>query len=199
MKKGDEPRYVHVMSNHPPAVIKAIPKGINQRLSTISSDKQSFEKMVQPYQDALKRSGYDHRLVYRQTDDSNGKRQRGRKRNITWFNPPFDMRVEKPIGKQLFKAINDYFPESHKLRKIFNKNTIKLSYSCMPNIKAAIDNHNKQKTEPERKSEVKPCNCRNKAECPLKGSCREQEIVYQATVATEDGEDAQTYAGLTAN
>ena len=58
MKKGDDPRYVHAMSNHPPAVIKAIPEGINQRLSKMSSDKQSFDRMVQPYQEALRRSGY---------------------------------------------------------------------------------------------------------------------------------------------
>ena len=69
----------------------------------------------------------------------------------------------------------------------------------MPNIKAAIDNHNKKKTESEGKGQVKPCNCRSKGECPLKGRCREKEIVYQATVATEDGEEAQTYVGLTAN
>ena len=35
------------------------------------------------------------------------------------------------------------FPAGHKLRKIFNRNTIKLSYSCMPNVKQIIDGHNK--------------------------------------------------------
>ena len=31
-----------------------------------------------------------------------------------------------------------------KLRKIFNRNTIKISYSCMNNTKQIIDNHNKR-------------------------------------------------------
>ena len=34
--------------------------------------------------------------------------------------------------------------KEHKLRKIFNRNTIKISYSCMNNTKQIIDNHNKR-------------------------------------------------------
>ena len=36
-----------------------------------------------------------------------------------------------------------HFPKDHKLRKIFNCNTIKISYSCMNNTKQIINNHNK--------------------------------------------------------
>ena len=31
---------------------------------------------------------------------------------------------------------------------------------------------------------AKPCNCRIKAECPLRGECQEGPLVYQADVAT---------------
>ena len=74
-----------------------------------------------------------------------------------------------------------------------------MSYSCMPNIKAAVDTHNKIRAEPEQGRREKPCNCRVKSECPLDGKCREEEIVYQATVTTEDDTTVQTYVGLTAN
>ena len=43
-KPNNEPLYVNSRSNHPPSIIKQIPKSINQRLSTLSSDQQSFEE-----------------------------------------------------------------------------------------------------------------------------------------------------------
>ena len=54
------------------------------------------------------------------------------------------------------------------LYKIINKNTIKLSYSCMNNIYEIITSHNKtvlsnKKSEAE---QTRPCNCRNKTSCP---------------------------------
>lgn len=83
------------------------------------------------------------------------------------------------------------------LHKIFNRNTVKISYSCMPNLKQNIDGHNKstlQKIVPS-----KTCNCRKAADCPLAGNCLKQSVVYQATVATEDNRPDQTYVGLTEN
>ena len=60
-------------------------------------------------------------------------------------------------------------------RKLFNKNNLKRSYSCSPNIKQIIDGHNKtiltQNTPPEEKTLPKPCNCREPDKCPLKGQC----------------------------
>ena len=41
-KPGNTLQYVHRQSNHPPAVLKAIPDAINNRLSNISSDEQTF-------------------------------------------------------------------------------------------------------------------------------------------------------------
>ena len=47
------------------------------------------------------------------------------------------------IRREFISLINRSFPTGHKLRKIFNRNTLKLSYSCMPNVKELIDGHNK--------------------------------------------------------
>ena len=38
------------------------------------------------------------------------------------------------MGKKFLSLIDRHFPAGSKLRKIFNSNTIKVSYSCMPNI-----------------------------------------------------------------
>ena len=55
---------------------------------------------------------------------------------------PFSKNVSTNIGHK-FLALDKHFPKDHKLRKILNCNTIKISYSCMNNTKQIIDNHNK--------------------------------------------------------
>ena len=70
--------------------------------------------------------------------------RRTRKRNITWYNPPFDNRVKTNLGKNILRIVCECFPRGHALRPIFNRNTIKLSYSLMPNVKSTIDAHNKR-------------------------------------------------------
>ena len=49
-KPGNIPLYVNSKSNHPPRIIQNIPKSINQRLSEISSDQESFEQAAPLYQ-----------------------------------------------------------------------------------------------------------------------------------------------------
>ena len=62
---------------------------------------------------------------------------------IIWFNPPYSKHVKTNIGKIFMKLISKHFPKQHKYYKIFNKNTVKLSYSCMPNMLSIITKHNK--------------------------------------------------------
>ena len=45
--------YVHRESNHPQSITGNIPAGINKRLSTLSSDKASFDQAAPPYQETL--------------------------------------------------------------------------------------------------------------------------------------------------
>ena len=58
--------------------------------------------------------------------------------------PPFSKNVSTNIGHRFLALVDKHFPKDHKLRKIFNRNTIKISYSCMNNTKQVIDNHNKR-------------------------------------------------------
>ena len=54
----------------------------------------------------------------------------------------------------------------------------------------------KKADQPQQTQTKKMCNCRNKAECPLRGECLIKEIVYQAEVTTSS--NTETYVGLTA-
>ena len=53
-----------------------------------------------------------------------------RKRKIIRFNPSYSHNVKSSVGKQLPELVRQYFPKSHKLNKILNKNPLKVSYSC---------------------------------------------------------------------
>ena len=88
------------------------------------------------------------------------------------------------------------FPTGHPLHKIFNTNTLKLSYSCLPNVKNIIDDNKKSKIQ---KSQKKTCNCRKPADCRFNGQCLIKSIIYQAIVTTEDDGSKETYIGLTKN
>ena len=63
-KPGSEIVYIDSESNHPPSVIKAMPGGIQKRLSTLSSNKDIFEKEVRPYQHELNKRGYKCKLAW---------------------------------------------------------------------------------------------------------------------------------------
>jgi hypothetical protein len=199
-KPGNVPIYINEKSNHPPAIKKSVPEGINTRLSRISSNEKVFNEETKIYQEALNRSGFKYKLKYKPEKKPDRKQNRKRSRNITWFNPPYDASVKTNVGKIFIKIIDTCFHKDHPLRKIFNRNTVKVSYSCMPNIKAKIDAHNHRQLRNIIKESTN-CNCHNKNDCPLNGKCREKNIVYQATVQPIDsnGTNIDTYIGLTEN
>ena len=113
--------------------------------TTLSSSKKFFQESAIFYEKYLKNSGYKTKLQYQQPKENNQNKKK-RKRNIIWFNPPYSKSVKTNIGRIFIKLISKHFPPNHKFVKIFNKNTIKLSYSCMPNIRSKINGHNKKNT-----------------------------------------------------
>ena len=169
-----------------------------QKAHSISSNQQSFYNAIAPYQEALTKSGYNHKLTFEDLPSTTRPQKKHRKRNITWYNPPFNKSVSTNVGRKFLTIIKNEFPKSNKLNKIFNTNTVKLSYSCMPNMKNIIDQHNKKLlNELTSMNNTRECNCRNRNSCPMNGQCLVKDIVYQATVHTNDSKE--TYIGLTSN
>ena len=193
-KEGNIPLYVHKKSNHPPSILKNIPESINRRLSGISSDRECFDNAKGLYQEALDNSGYHYNLSF--TPSQTPHPRKTRQRNILWFNPPYSNNVETNVGKCFLSLIDKHFPKSSPLHKIFNRNTLKLSYSCMGNIKTIISNHNKAEINKSTRTNVqkKNCNCRKTSTCPMDGNCNVENIIYQAEVTTTATKE--TYIGL---
>ena len=141
-KPATTPLYVHSRSNHPPNIIRNIPEAINKRLSEISSDEDAFNKAAPLYQEVFSMSAYAYNLKFNPAPQRPPKKDR-RRRNITWFNPPFNRNVLTHVGRAFINLVDKCLPTGHKLRKLFNRNTVKLSYSCTPSMKQLIDGHNK--------------------------------------------------------
>ena len=91
-------QYIHVKSNHPPNIIKQIPKTIVKRLSQLSSNKEIFNESAPFYENKLYQSGYQQKLkydpVYTKTNN-----KRNHKRNIIWFKSTFNTNVSTKISK----------------------------------------------------------------------------------------------------
>ena len=125
------------------------------------------------------------------TTKRNQSKQKEGKRNIIWFNSPYSKSVKSNIGRIFIKLISKHFPPNNKLR-IFNKNTIKLSYSCMPNIRSKITVTTKKILQPKSTEPQKLCNCCPvKEDFPMNGLCSTSSILYQATIKCSDSKYKQ--------
>ena len=118
-------------------------------------------------------------------EESNTQKRRNRSRKILWFNPLYNMEVVNNLGKEFFKLLKRNFPSGSPLHKIFNKNCVKLSYSCMPNINGIINRSNIAKLSKEKNKVIAKCNCRDKVRCPLEGKCKQECVVYKVEVYSD--------------
>ena len=156
-KPDNEILYIHKDSNHPLSILNQIPKSIEKRISTLSSNEIIFNESKEIHQKALEKSGYRQTLKYHPSNENVSNNKRNRKRNVIWFNPPFSANVKTKVGNYFLSLIKKHFPPGHKFSKLFNRNTIKVSYSCMPNIKAKIHKHKKKKTKKNRHPALQLC------------------------------------------
>ena len=79
-KPNNKPIYINKQSNHPPNVLKQLPKSIAKRISDTSSSKDIFDKSISIYQNALYERGFKEELKYKPSEKSfqeeNGQRTR---------------------------------------------------------------------------------------------------------------------------
>ena len=105
--------YINKHSNHPPNILKEVPKAINQQITDISCNQDIFNAAKSIYKQALNKSGFNEEL---KSNDKDGKEQTGnkenkkRRRKIIWFNPPFSLSVKTNIGKFFFKNAKEKLP-----------------------------------------------------------------------------------------
>ena len=174
-KPDDIIQYINKESNHPPNLIKHLLSSIEKRLSNDSSDEKIFEESAIYYEDTLNKASYIDKLVYHASSASNQEnKNKNHQRNVIWFNPPYSKRVTTRIVQSFLYQIDIHFAKNNTL----NRNKVKLSCSCVQNIKAIINNHNINILH--QNNEIKDeCNCRNKKYLLLGGKCLSPNIIYQ--------------------
>ena len=83
-KPDNTPVHIKRKSNHPPVVLKRLPKSIAKRISDISSGENIFCNSIPIYSEALKKSGFNDKLTYStKTADCDTSEKKKRKRKST--------------------------------------------------------------------------------------------------------------------
>ena len=167
---------------------------IEIRLSKLSKNKDTFDNIKGTYQNALDKSNFIYKLKYRRTDNPNNKKK-NRKRKCIFYNPPFCKSVETNIGKLFLALLDKHFNKSSEYHKIINRNCIKISYCCSPNILALINGHNKRLLNSTEEN-VNLCNCRSKNKCPVQNKCCLSRVIYQTNIKTSNN-ISKMYIGST--
>ena len=127
---------------------------------------------------------------------------KNKNRRVICFNLLFCKLTNINIGKYFLNLLDKHFKRDNPLRKIFNRNTVKISYSSTNNIHSILNNHNRSLLDKLNRNSGGPdevsCNCRRKGECPLDGQCNSKNIIYQVCISSmehnNDGE--RVYIGI---
>ena len=100
------------------------------------------------------------------------------------------------FGRKFLNLVKTHFPKDGTLGKILNVHTVKLSYSCMPNMRAVMLKHNNKLLSDNVPPATAGCNCKKQA-CPMQGNCLAESIVYEAKLHHDNR--TVCYYGSTAN
>ena len=108
---------------------------------------------------------------------------------------PFCRLTNKNIGKYFLKLADKHFKHGNKPQKIFNRKTLKISYSGTKNIFQIINDHDKNITQNfqdqinnrnnnnnNNNNGIKKCNCKSRDNCPMNGLCNLNNVIYQAII-----------------
>ena len=168
---------------------------MNQRINRLSSCKRIFEESKKIYEEALKNSWFQGGLEYVNPVNSgfNGRSNccgtrtlikggdtinnhsnrcgKNRNRRVIWFNFPFCKLTNINIGKYFLYLLDRHFNRDNPLGKFFNRNIVKISYSCTNNMYSILNNHNRRLLDELNRNsggpDVASCNCRSKRKCPF--------------------------------
>ena len=156
-----------------------VPLMTNRHIPNLPRNENEFNKAKPLYELALKNGGFNYIMKF-EAHVENARRKRNSK--VTLSNPPYSLNVKTNIVKVFLKPGRKYFSWSHKFNKIFNLNTIKISYSSIPNVENLIKQHNLKILSKDQDKIQQSCNYSIKESWLLNGKCLHQCIIYKAEV-----------------
>ena len=123
-----------------------MPKSIEKHISDILTNENVLAQSIPIYQDDSQKSGIKEQLKYIASDNSrenNTEEKKRCKRKTIWSNPPCSLNVRTNLDKTFLKLIRKHFLNGNPSHKIIDKNTLKVSYSCMGKMASIISSHNR--------------------------------------------------------
>ena len=196
------PSYINVNSNQPSSIIKQVLKDVDRRIRRLLSNKKIFHGSCKIYIEALKNSGFREKFTYLElkkiqpnnnnfyknketTDNCNIKEKchKIEKGKLYGLTHPFCKLANINIGKYFFKLIDKHFNQYNMLHKIFNRKTLKISYSCTNNFKEIINPFNMEVIRKycDQHENNNYINCNSKIDCSMGGICNLKNV-YQVTI-----------------
>ena len=121
------------------------------------------------------------------------KKSQNHNRKAIWFNRRVNVKTN--IGRIFLRLINKFFQRHHKYHKLFNRNNIKISYSCMPNMESVIRDHDTRLLKDPVPTDLKEWSCRRKSECALDKKCLSECLLCNASVDRLDANETKHYYG----
>ena len=118
-------QYIHCESNHHKE------NTCQHQQTTIISHQTKHHSTKLPLHTKNHLMKADTTTLYTTNRQLTARRKNRQRNNILWYNPPFSKNVNTNICHRFLTLVDKHFPKDHKLRKIFNRNTIKISYSCI--------------------------------------------------------------------
>lgn len=101
-------------------VFKNLANGV--RISSLSSNQESFDAVVSYYNEALAASGFKYRISNMPKPNTC---RRKRYKNIIWFSStPFSLNTTMPVGRLFLRLTNKHFTNSHKYVSILTGTTL---------------------------------------------------------------------------
>ena len=143
-------------------------------------------------------SGFTKLLEYIASDnnrENNTEEKKQCKRKIICFNPRYSMNARTNIGKPFLKLTRNHFPNGNLSHKTFNKNVLKVIFSCMGNMTSIISSHNRTILNPHVSVEYW-CNCKSRNECPLQNKCLTPKVVYHANIENDINDENKFCVGI---
>ena len=88
----------------------------------------------------------------------------------------------------MFRQLNKHFPKHIPFHKFFNRNTVKLSYSCTPSMSSIILFNNRELLHEKPTPAISHtlCNRWKNTNCPLKGKCCSKSQVIKVVLTRDN-------------
>ena len=163
---------------------------IRKRISNIPCDKENLKQSAPDYNNAFKGSSFNEKINFARSPP-----ERKGSRNILWLNPRLSSNVQTNIGKLFLRLLEKHFLKHDKYYKLFKRNNIKISYSCIQNMVSVTQNINTNILKDPAAPTGKECSCQQKSNCSLAEKYLTECLVYYAQVDTSDINEIKNYYG----